>query len=155
MTVAPPAEPTLPPRTRRWGLLVVIVVAALVIGYLALSGVGGALVYYVTPTELLDRGDDAIGETVRLGGLVEAGSVHGPPEDLRFVVTDGESEIRVHSPGVAPTRSFREESGVVVQGSLDGSGLFTATEIIVKHDENYEAPASGELPSDRAIEPGD
>ena len=48
-----------------------------VIGYLAFSSVGNALVYYVTPTELLARGDAAVGETVRLGGLVEVGSIAG------------------------------------------------------------------------------
>lgn len=154
MTVSAPREPMLPPRRRPWGILVLVGVVIAVVGYLAFSSVGNALVYYLTPTELLGRGEAAVGETVRLGGQVEAGSVSGPATDLRFVLTDGESSIPVHST-VAPTRSFREGSGAVVEGSLGPDGLFEATQVIVKHDENYEAPAPGTQPSDRAFEPGD
>ncbi|MGH2446392.1 MAG: cytochrome c maturation protein CcmE [Candidatus Limnocylindria bacterium] len=153
MTVAPPTEPVLPPPRRPWGIVVLVVVVLVVIGYLAVSSVGGALVYYLTPTELLDRGDAAIGETVRLGGLVEEGSVSGPATDLTFVVTDGESGIEVHST-VAPTRSFREGSGAVVEGALTAEGVFEATQVIVKHDENYEIPDPGAEPSDRGFDPG-
>ena len=154
MTVSAPSEPMLPPRRRPWGILVLVGVVVAVVGYLAFSSVGNALVYYLTPTELLARGDAAVGETVRLGGQVAVGSVHGPATDLRFVLTDGDSSIPVHST-VAPTRSFREGSGAVVEGSLGPDGLFEATQVIVKHDENYEAPDPGTQPSDRAFEPGD
>jgi cytochrome c-type biogenesis protein CcmE len=154
MTVAAPPEPMLPPRRRPWGILVLVAVVLVVIGYLAFSSVGNALVYYHTPTELLARGDAAVGETVRLGGLVEDGSRSGPATDLTFVVTDGESRIEVHST-VAPTRSFREGSGAVVEGKLRADGVFEATQVIVKHDENYEVPASGAQPSDNSFIPGE
>jgi len=154
MTVAPPPDPVLPPQRRPWGILVLIAVVMLVVGWLAFSSVGSALVYYLTPTELLDRGEAAIGETVRLGGQVAAGSVSGPATDLTFTLTDGESKITVHST-VAPTRSFREGTGAVVEGSLGPDGAFTATQVIVKHDENYEAPAPGTQPSDQVFEPGE
>ena len=153
MTVAAPTEPMLPPRRRPWGILVLVGVVLVVVGYLAFSSIGTALVYYLTPTELLDRGDAAVGETVRLGGLVEVGSVSGPATDLRFVLTDGENDVPVHST-VAPTRSFREGSGAVVEGALGRDGVFEATQVIVKHDENYEAPAPGAQPSDRVFDPG-
>jgi cytochrome c-type biogenesis protein CcmE len=154
MTVASPAQPTLPPRRRPWGILVLVAVILAVVGYLAFSSIGSALVYYLTPTELLDRGDAAIGETVRLGGQVKPDSIAGPPTDLTFVLTDAGSEITVHST-VAPTRSFREGSGAVVEGSLGADGVFEATQVIVKHDENYEAPDPGTEPSDRVFDPGD
>ena len=153
MTVSAPPEPMLPPRKRPWGILVLVAVVLVVIGYLAFSSVGSALVYYRTPTEVLARGQQAVGETMRLGGLVEAGSVSGPATDLTFVVTDGQSRIEVHST-VAPTRSFREGSGAVVEGSLRDDGVFEATQVIVKHDENYEVPASGTQPSDHFFDPG-
>lgn len=152
MTVASPPEPMLPPRRRPWGIAVLVAVVLVVIGFLAFSSIGNALLYYLTPTELLDRGEAAIGETVRLGGQVAPGSVSGPATDLRFTLTDGTSDIPVHST-VAPTRSFREGSGAVVEGSLGADGVFEATQVIVKHDENYEAPAPGALPSDRAFDP--
>ncbi len=154
MTVSAPLEPVLPPRRRPWGILVLVAVVLVVIAYLAFSSVGSALVYYLTPTELLAQGDDAIGETVRLGGLVEAGSVSGAATDLSFTLTDGEASIPVHST-VAPTRSFREGSGAVVEGALGGDGVFEATQVIVKHDENYEAPEPGTQPSDNVFQPGD
>jgi cytochrome c-type biogenesis protein CcmE len=154
MTVSAPTEPMLPPRRRPWGILVLVAAVLAVIAYLAFSRVGSALVYYLTPTELLSRGDAAVGETVRLGGQVEIGSVSGPATDLTFVLTDGDASVTVHST-VAPTRSFREGSGAVVEGALGSDGVFEATQVIVKHDENYEAPAPGTQPSDRVFEAGE
>jgi cytochrome c-type biogenesis protein CcmE len=154
MTVAPPVEPVLPPRRRPWGILVLVAVVLAVVAYLAFSNIGSALVYYVTPSELLGRGDAGMGQTVRLGGQVKVGSLSGDPTDLIFVLTDGEAEITVHSTA-APTRSFREGSGAVVEGQLGPDGAFEATRVIVKHDENYEAPEPGTQPSDRGFDPGD
>ena len=154
MTVAAPPEPILPPPRRPWGVLVLIGVVLVVVAYLAFSSIGSALVYYLTPTELLERGEAAVGETVRLGGQVAEGSVSGPATDLTFVLTDGDADITVHST-VAPTRSFRESSGAVVEGALGGDGVFEASQVIVKHDENYEAPPPGGRPSDDAFVPGD
>ena len=154
MTVAPPTEPVLTPPRRPWGILVLVGVVLAVVAYLAFSSVGNALVYYLTPTELLERGEAAIGQTVRLGGQVKSGSVSGPATDLTFVVTDGDAEITVHST-VAPTRSFREWTGAVVEGRLGEDGVFEASQVIVKHDENYEAPPPGGVPSDRVFDPGE
>lgn len=152
MTLARPVLAPLPPRGRRWGLLLGVALVVGVIAYLAFSSVGSALVYYVTPTELLARGDSAIGETVRLGGLVEPGSIQGEAPDLRFVLTDGTSEIIVRASST-PTRSFREGIGAVVEGELTIDGWFAASQVIVKHDENYVAPSEGALPT-RAFDPG-
>ena len=154
MTVSAAPEPILPPPRRPWGILVLVGVVLVVVAYLAFSSIGNALVYYLTPTELLDRGEAGVGQTVRLGGVVAEGSVSGPATDLTFAITDGDSEITVHST-VAPTRSFREGTGAVVEGALGADGLFEATQVIVKHDENYVAPEPGEQPSDRYFEPGD
>lgn len=145
MTPARPIAAPVPPR-RRWGLLLAVAVVAVVIAWLAFGGIGNALVYYLTPTELLGRGDAAIGQTIRLGGLVKTGSVSGPATDLTFVLTDGTNEITVHSTS-APTSSFREGVGAVVQGQLQPDGVFEAEQVLVKHDENYVAPSDGEVPS--------
>jgi cytochrome c-type biogenesis protein CcmE len=152
MTVATPPEPILPQRRRPWGIWVLVAVVVLVVGWLAFSSVGNALVYYRTPTELLAL-DEPVGQVMRLGGIVKEGSVEGPATDLRFVLTDGEREVPVHST-VAPTRSFREGSGAVVEGALGADGVFEATQVIVKHDENYVAPSEGAVPSDRYFDPG-
>lgn len=151
MTLARPVLAPLPPRGRRWGLLLGVAIVVGVIAYVAFSSVGNALVYYVTPTELLAR-DDPSGETVRLGGLVKPGSIRGEAPDLTFVLTDGTTEITVRALA-APTRSFREGVGAVVEGQLVADGRFEANEVIVKHDENYVAPSEGGLPT-RAFDPG-
>ena len=152
MTLARPVLAPLPPRGRRWGLLLGVAIVVTVIAYLAFSSVGNALVYYLTPTELLARGPAEIGKTERLGGLVKAGSISGEAPDLTFVLTDGTTEIAVHA-ATTPTRSFREGIGAVVEGELQADGTFEASQVIVKHDENYVAPSEGALPT-RAFEPG-
>jgi len=129
-----------------WAVLVGIAIIAAVVAYLAFSEVGKALVYYLTPTELLARGDAAYGETVRLGGLVKAGSKHGPDTNLSFILTDGTKDISVHT-SVAPPALLREGIGAVVEGQLGRSGVFEATQVIVKHDENYVVPTNGAVPS--------
>ena len=140
------ASAPLPPPTRRaWGPAIVIVGLLAILGWLVFSGVGNALTYYQTPTELAVRGEAAVGQSVRLGGLVLPGSVDGPPTDLTFVLTDGQTEITVHST-VAPTSSFREGAGAVVEGTLGEDGVFEATEVLTKHDEVYVAPSGFELP---------
>jgi cytochrome c-type biogenesis protein CcmE len=150
MSFAPPAAPPLPPRRRRrWGLIAAVAVVLAVIAYFAFSSIGNALVYYLTPTELSQRvatDPQVHDQPVRLGGLVKEGSVHGPATDLTFVLTDGTTDITVHS-NVAPTRSFREGAGAVVEGKLQQDGTFEASQVLVKHDENYVAPSDGAIPS--------
>jgi cytochrome c-type biogenesis protein CcmE len=155
MTVAAPPEPILPPPRRPWGVLALVAVVLVVVGYLAFSSIGSALVYYLTPSELLARGEAVIGQTVRLGGQVKPGSIATDSGDLTFVLTDADAEILVYGSDTMPTRSFREGSGAVVEGRLDEDGTFLATQIIVKHDENYQAPEPGAQPSDRYFEPGE
>lgn len=152
MSVAPPVTPPYPAGGRRLGLLLVVAGVVGVIAWIAFSGIGSALVYYQTPTELLARGDAAIGETVRLGGLVEAGSVVRAGDRLSFVLTDGTNAVTVAADRLPPS-SFREEVGAVVEGQLQADGTFRAQQVIVKHDENYVAPSGGGLPS-QVIDPG-
>jgi cytochrome c-type biogenesis protein CcmE len=145
MSLAPPVLPAVP-RRRRWGLLLAVAAVVAVIAYLAFSTVGNALVYYLTPSELMARGDRAVGETVRLGGLVKPGSKHGPDTDLTFILTDGTTDITVHTT-TAPPALLKEGIGAVVEGELGTNGIFTATQVLVKHDENYVAPTNGAIPS--------
>jgi cytochrome c-type biogenesis protein CcmE len=152
MSRASPARPPISRRRRRWGVVLGIGVILATVAYLAFSGISSALVYYLTPTELLARGEAAIGQSVRLGGLVKEGSVQGPATNLTFVLTDGTHDVTVHST-VAPTTSFREGRGAVVEGMMTVAGVFEATQVIVKHDENYVAPSEGQVPS-QVIDPG-
>jgi cytochrome c-type biogenesis protein CcmE len=154
VSLAPPVTPPLPQpaRGRRWGLLLAVAIVVGVIAWIAFSGIGNALVYYLTPTELLARGDAAHGQTVRLGGLVKAGSIVRGDTTLQFVLTDGTTEVTVIADSLPPS-SFRENVGAVVEGELNTEGAFEAHQVIVKHDENYVAPSEGALPS-QVIDPG-
>jgi len=122
---------------------------AIAIGFLAAQSLAGSAVYYLTPTEAKERGL-AAGQTARLGGQVEAGTLHYEPttRDLRFVIGDGVSRVLVIGTG-APPGLLREGAGAVVEGAFAADGVFRATQVIAKHDEVYEAPPPGATPSRR------
>ena len=85
-------------RTRRLVLAIVaIAITAAVLGFLAFGGIGENLVYYWSPTELQGAGDDAVGATIRLGGLVEPGTIERSEDGLttKFAVTDGGTSVSI------------------------------------------------------------
>lgn len=129
------------------GALVVLVAA---FGYLMYSGVEDNLVYFLTPGELIAKGDKAIDRPVRLGGQVVPGSVvwNADSIELTFRVTDGTHEIAVHSSG-APPQMFRAGIGVVVEGKLARNSVFESHSLMVKHSNEYRAPEPGETHPDR------
>lgn len=133
----------------RIGLLVGVVAILSGFGYLIYGGIGDNLVYFLTPTELVAKGDDAYGAPVRLGGQVVPGSVDWNAEalDLRFRMTDGQKEIAVNSKG-APPQMFRDGQGVIVEGRYSRAGVFEATSLMVKHSNEYKAPHDGEKPQE-------
>jgi len=125
--------------------IIALAVAAGALVWLALGGLGDNLVYYWTPTELRAAGTTTA--TVRLGGQVKVGTVDrkGGGSQVDFVVSDGTNEVKVHSSAVPP-QMFREGIGVIVEGVLDASGVFQSERIMVKHGNEYRAPAPGEKP---------
>ena len=131
-------------RNRMLAIGTVVGVAA-VLGFLAFGNLGESLVYYWSPSELYDAGDQAQGASVRLGGQVAPGSIeHGRDGlTLRFGVTDGNATVPVHAQAVPPAM-FREGIGVVVEGSMRADGTFESQRLMVKHDNEYRAPEEGE-----------
>jgi len=105
-------------------------------------GLPGAVVYYVTPTELAA---DASQESVRLYGVVEAGSVRweDASQELRFIVTDGITTVAVRTQAV-PTALFREGVAVILAGRRESATSFIADELLVKHAEVYAPLAPGQ-----------
>ncbi|MEE2775855.1 MAG: cytochrome c maturation protein CcmE [Acidobacteriota bacterium] len=132
-------------RSRRLFAVAAIAVVAAVLGTLAYGNIGENLVYYWGPTELLDAGDDAVGASIRLGGLVVPGSIVRSADslDLRFRVTDGTSTIPVYASAVPPAM-FRGGIGVVIEGTARKDGVFESRRLMVKHDNEYRAPGDGE-----------
>jgi cytochrome c-type biogenesis protein CcmE len=132
------------PRTRRlgWilgGLAVLGVAAALV-----LNAFQSNLVFFFTPTQVAAR-EAPQGRPFRVGGLVEAGSLKRESNSLtvRFRVTDTRETIPVSYTGLLPDL-FKEGKGVVAQGTLGPDGVFRASEVLAKHDENYMPPAAAD-----------
>lgn len=139
------------PRRSRWLRAPVLGVAAILagFGFLLYGGIGENLVYYLTPSELADRGDAAYQTSVRLGGVVVPESVRWDADalDLRFLIGDGTTEMEVHSTG-APPQMFRDGIEVLVEGRLAESGVFESTNLMVKHSNEYRAPEEGQRPQE-------
>lgn len=107
---------------------------------LVLNAFRNNLVFFFTPTQVA-QGEAPKGRTFRIGGLVEKGSLKRDPEGttVHFVVTDTARSINVMYAGALPDL-FKEGKGVVAEGRLDGSGVFTASQVLAKHDANYMPP---------------
>ncbi len=94
------------------------------------------LVYFYSPTELQTQTLTA-GRVVRVGGLVESGSITRTENDsMMFDISDGNAKVRVRFAGITPNL-FREGQGVVAEGTLENDGVFKAKSILAKHDEQY------------------
>ena len=134
---------------RRVGFAVALAAIVGTFAYLVYGGIGENLVYFLTPEELVARGERAYDVPVRLGGQVVPGSVQWNAEavDLRFAITDGAKTIPVHSSG-APPQMFRDGIGVVVEGRYHRGGAFESTSVMVKHSNEYRAPKHGEKPAE-------
>jgi cytochrome c-type biogenesis protein CcmE len=130
-------------------LLIAVLAAAVLIGFVAVQNLASSAVYYLTPTEARDRAV-AAGTAARLGGQVENGSLRFEPQtrELRFVLSDGITRVTVIGTG-APPSLLREGAGAVVEGSFAPDGTFRATQVIAKHDEQYAPPPPGATPSHR------
>lgn len=129
-------------------LILALAAVAAVVAVLALGGVGENLVYYWSPRELLEQGEAARNAAVRLGGQVQAGSVSYDRDGLTltFRITDGDASVEVVTESVPPAM-FREGTGVVVEGKLAADGRFHTERLMVKHDNQYQAPEEGQEPS--------
>ena len=105
--------------------------------FLVLNALNSAVAYFYTPSDLVGLVAPPAG-MVRLGGLVETGSVAYPNEDaeVHFVIADEVARTPVVFRGILPDL-FREGQGVVVQGSFTPDGALHAVEVLAKHDENY------------------
>lgn len=135
-------------RTRRF-MIIALAVAAIAFLVIAWGGINRNLVYYWTPSDLRASGDKAYGATIRLGGMVAAGSVRklSGISGVEFDVNDGKSLVHVKSNGVPP-QLFRERIGVVVEGTMMRTGYFQCNRLMVSHNNEYRAPKQGH-PVDR------
>jgi cytochrome c-type biogenesis protein CcmE len=130
------------PRRKRLLLIIGGVAVLGVATSLVLAAFRDNLVFFYTPSEVAAN-KAPLGRPFRIGGLVRDGSLKRNGLDVSFVVTDTARDMPVIYSGILPDL-FRQGKGVVAQGSLGGDGVFHATEILAKHDENYMPPEAGQ-----------
>jgi len=126
------------PRQKRLAIIVGIVAAVGVATALVLNAFNSNLVFFYSPSQVANH-EAPEGRPFRVGGMVTVGSVKRDGVDVQFTVTDLAKSMQVHYRGPLPDL-FKEGKGVVAQGKLGADGVFTAQEVLAKHDENYMPP---------------
>lgn len=131
-------------KNQRLALAAVAVAAVGGSALLAMDGLKERAAYFYAPGDVAERPPKA-GRAVRLGGMVERGSLRREADGvtMRFVVADGVARVPVRFKGIAPDL-FREGSGVVAEGRFDARGGFAADNLLAKHDERYMPPGKVE-----------
>ncbi|HET6943638.1 MAG TPA: cytochrome c maturation protein CcmE [Sphingomicrobium sp.] len=131
------------PKHQRMVLVILAVAAVLGAALLAMWGLKDRAAYFYTPADVV-AGKASTGKAMRLGGMVERGSVQRDEDGVttRFLVEDGEARVLVTYRGILPDL-FREGSGVVAEGKLAADRSFIANNILAKHDERYMPPELG------------
>ena len=129
-----------PTRKRRLIAVVLILAGVSIASTIAFYSLQENMLYFQSPSDLAMQPIPP-GRQFRLGGLVKPGTVVRQEGGLatQFVVTDGPKEVLVEYVGILPDL-FREGQGVIARGSLDDAGMFAASEVLAKHDENYMPP---------------
>ena len=128
-------------KNQRLTLLVLAVAAMLGAVLLAMSALKDQAAYFYSPGDVARQAPPA-GRAVRIGGMVEAGSLRRAADGvtIQFLVKDETPhKIEVRFKGIVPDL-FKENSGVVAEGRFQAGGLFVADEILAKHDETYMPP---------------
>lgn len=131
-------------RKQRRSVLIGMCLAVLGISVgLVLFALEDSIVFFYSPSDVAEKKIKP-GQLIRLGGLVEEGSVkRGENTTVQFIVTDTAKTIHVMYTGVLPDL-FREGQGVVTEGKLGSDGVFIAESVLAKHDENYMPPEVAE-----------
>ena len=139
------------PKHQRLLLAALAIAAVLAAVLLAMWGLRDRAAYFFTPVEIV-QGKAEQGHAIRLGGMVDKGSLKQAPDGVTvsFMVSDGDARVPVLYRGITPDL-FREGSGVVAEGRMVGK-TFVADEILAKHDERYMPPQLGNQAAEHAVE---
>jgi cytochrome c-type biogenesis protein CcmE len=131
------------PKHQRLALLLIAAVAVAIAVMMAMWGLRARAAYFYTPSEVV-AGKAAPGQFIRLGGMVDPGSLRRAADGVtvHFSLNDGERSVPVEFRGILPDL-FRENSGAVAEGALRSDGTFVADNILAKHDERYMPPELG------------
>lgn len=150
-----------PHRRKRLGIILFIATGLSVAIGLTLYALSQNIDLFYTPTQVA-QGEVKAGQRIRIGGMVREGSLVSADDSLavEFVATDYVHDVPIFHEGILPDL-FREGQGIVVEGSLDAAGVFQASRVLAKHDENYMSPevkaaldAAGASPESHQMQPG-
>lgn len=130
-------------KQRLIAVLFIVVFASVAVGLMAYALRENINLFY--PPSKIVAGEAPVDKRIRAGGCVLPGSVQRSTNslDVDFLVTDGAAQLQIHYSGILPDL-FAEGEAVVVNGHLDGDGVFQATEVLAKHDETYTPPEVAE-----------
>lgn len=129
-----------PKRKKRMAFVIAVVAGVSIAVGLSLYALDQNINLFFSPTQIAN-GEAPVGQRIRAGGMVVDGSVSRDQTTLKvnFGLTDHESNVTVEYTGILPDL-FREGQGIVAQGAMNADGVFVATEVLAKHDENYMPP---------------
>lgn len=130
------------PRHKRMALIVAGLAILGIAATLVLNAFRSNMVFFFTPSQIAAH-EAPTGRSLRIGGLVEVGSIKRDGVNVHFVVTDTAQSLPVVFTGILPDL-FKEGKGVVAEGELGADGVFQATQVLAKHDENYMPPEAAE-----------
>ena len=127
-------------RHKRLAFVIGGVAALGVVAALLLNAFNSNMVFFFSPSDVVANKAPK-NTSFRLGGLVKEGSLKREDDGItvRFLVTDNAQEVTVSYKGILPDL-FKEGQGVVTQGAFNEGGVFVASEVLAKHDENYMPP---------------
>ncbi len=126
-----------PHRRKRLSIIIFIAMGLSAATGLVFFVMGQNINMFYTPTQVAEGEVDS-GVNFRIGGMVKAGTIEQAQDSLQvsFITTDYVSDVQVAYEGILPDL-FREGQGVVAEGQIDGNGVFHASKVLAKHDENY------------------
>ena len=129
-----------PHRRKKLGSILFIALGLSVAAGLTLYALKKNINMFFTPSQVAG-GEVPKGQHFRIGGMVKDGSIAREDDSLsvNFVTTDFVSEVPIHYEGILPDL-FREGQGIVAEGVVDTAGVFQASKVLAKHDENYMSP---------------
>ena len=123
----------------RLSLFITIFLVTILLAILILKTLEDNVMYFYSPSEIVENKEIELSTNIRIGGMVKNGSIKTIKNEIKFTVTDFKNEIIVSYQGSVPAL-FAEGKGVVAEGKLKDRKFFLAKRVLAKHDENYMPP---------------
>ena len=124
---------------KRFSFLSIFLILTIISVFFILKSLNKNILYFKSPTDIKRGQDIDFTKKIRVGGMVKKNSVIISEEEIKFIITDLQNELKISYSGTIPNL-FSEEKGVVAEGKLQDKTFFIADRILAKHDENYMPP---------------